>query len=74
MHKYCFYYLLCQAKKIGTVQVEHGNIFETTQEKSARLMNAVNVKDGDAYSSTTDRTVCRAERLRVAEDPSNVCP
>ena len=64
MHKYCFYYLLCQAKKYGTVQVEHGNIFETT--KSAHLMNAVNAKNGAAYTSTTDRTVGRAERLRVA--------
>ena len=51
MHKYCFYYLLCQVKKCGTVQVEHGNIFETTQEKSAHIMNAVNAKDGAAYSS-----------------------
>ena len=69
-------FIICFArlKKYGTVQVEHGNIFETTEEKSAHLMNAVNVKDGAAYSSTTDRTVGRAERLRVAEDPSNVCP
>ena len=74
MHKFCFYYLLCQAKKYGTVQVEHGNIFETTQEKPAHLMNAVNAKDGAAYSSTPDRTVDRAERLRVAEDPSNMRP
>ena len=74
MHKYCFCYLLCQAKKYGTVQVELGNIFETTQEKSAHLMNAVNTKDGVAYYWTSDRTVDRAERLRVAEEPSNVCP
>ena len=50
------------------------NIFETTQEKSAHLMNAVNAKDGATYSSTTVRNVGRAERLRVAEDPSNVSP
>ena len=74
MHKYYFYYLLCQAKKYGTVQIEHRNIFETTQEKSAHLMNAVNAKDGAAYSPTADRTMDRAERLRVVEDPSNVCP
>ena len=58
----------------GTVQVEHGNIFETTQETSAHLVNADNAKDGAAYSSTTDRTAGRAERLRVAENLSNVCP
>ena len=69
-----YYYLLCKAKKYDTIQVEHGNIFETMQEKSAHLMNTVNAKDGAAYSSTTDRTVGRAVRLRVAEDPSNVCP
>ena len=69
-------FIICFArlKTYGTVQVEHGNIFETTQEKSAHLMKAVNSKDGAAYSSTTDRTVGRAERLGVAEDPSNVCP
>ena len=49
--------------------VEHGNIFETTQEKSADLMNAVNANDGAAHTSTTDRTVGTAERLRVAEIP-----
>ena len=74
MHKYCFIIFFARQKKYGTVQVEHRNIFETTQEKSAHLMNAVNAKDGAAYSPTTDRTVDRAERLRVAEDPSNVCP
>ena len=36
-------------------------------------MNAVNAKDGAAYSPTADRTVDRAEILRVAEDPPNVC-
>ena len=50
MHKYCFYYLLCQAKKYGTVQVEHGNIFETMHEKSAHLMDATKGKYGAVYS------------------------
>ena len=34
VHEYCFYYLLCQDKQYGTVQVEHGNIFETTLENN----------------------------------------
>ena len=53
-------------------QILHNQVQRSESTQPWVLLNAVNVKDGAAYSLTTDWTVGRAERWTVAADGSNV--